>query len=64
MGFKIQVTRTAEFQHGLWVEYQLKAKSGMQRVLTIPEALQGVVCPTRFLQGKTGFQSGEVCMAA
>ena len=57
-GSVIKVIGTMEFEDGLWIGNQLKAKNGLQRVSTIPGAQPG------FLWRQTEFQSAWVRVAA
>ena len=57
MGSVVQATRMVEFEDGLWIGNQLKARNGLQRVRTIPRVQPGAV-------RTTGFQSAWVCVMA
>ena len=54
-GSVIQATGTVEFEDGLWIGNHLKARNGLQRFRTIPEAQPRVVRTPRFLRGPTEF---------
>ena len=63
-GSVIQATGTVDFEDGLWIGNQLKARNGLQMVDTIPGVKPGVVRTPGFHQGQTEFQSAWVHVAA